>query len=568
MEAPAELLMSSLGAIAVLLMLYIYIFAFERRLFLVLWFIGWVIIGLNYCADALAPQLLRGSRLNLLISLGSYFLANLSIICGTLLFLKKRVRKLPLLGLIWPFSLLLFSSLRWEDVQLIQYANLTVMTLYAWMGVLMMRMTKQYGKLIFGLGLLNLLWVLNTIVFVYVVQAPQLAPYFVSQMILVLNAAGLVQFFFRQQKNDIERGLAHITYLTCHDELTNLYNKAYFDNKIQELRFSREVPISVLVGDMNGLKLVNDIFGHKEGDSWLKRMADIIRRFCREDHIAARWGGDEFALILPNTNYIEALELCGRICGACTCEHGSGISLSISMGIATKAEADEDLVSVLKKAEDLMYEKKLIEGKRAKWTIIEALNRLQEKKDCGAVEHVARLERVAADFAEILKLGEEDADRLILAMRLHNLSVINTGEGALMKFPMNKMDWTTVKKHVGISYRMAHASEEFAPLADLMLYHHEWWNGQGYPQGLNGGDIPLLSRIIAILEVFDAMGGGESAKALQDALDELRAKAGLQLDPHLTAEFIAMMHKWQGNPKLSINDNYSDKDKRASVASV
>jgi diguanylate cyclase (GGDEF)-like protein len=564
---PSEILVASLGAIAVLVVLYAYIFAFERRLFLLLWMAGWVIIGLNYSADAFAPQWLRESRLNLLISLGSYFIANVLIAWGSLRFLGKPVRKFYYIVFVWPLLLILFSALRWTDLQLIQCANLAVLILYASLSVVMMRLTARCGKLIFGLGLMNLAWVLNNAVFVYVLRTPQLEPFIVSHMILLINAAGLVLLFFRQQKKDIEYGLAHIAFLTQHDDLTGLYNKAYFDNRIQKLRFSDRVPISVLIGDMNGLKLINDIFGHKEGDAWLKSMADIIRRYCRENDVAARWGGDEFAIILPDTACGAALELCDRINESCACSEGFSVPLSISIGVATKTEPGEDLISVLKRAEDLMYEKKLIEGKKAKPVITEAINKLQERKDLKARQHIAWLERIAADFAEALKLNQEHTEKLILAMRLHDLGRASmAGEATLKKAPANKVDWAAVKKHVGASYRIARASEEFTQLADIMLCHHEWWNGQGYPQGLKGEDIPLLSRIIAILDAFNAMtGGGMCAfAAMRDMLEELNARAGQQFDPRLIMIFNEIIYKQQ-DTSVNIIDNCSDKDNRVSI---
>ncbi|NPV91028.1 MAG: diguanylate cyclase [Firmicutes bacterium] len=315
MQASAILLIVSLGAISVLLMLYVYIFMFERRLFLGLWFIGWAVIAFNYSLDAFYPDLLRQNHLILFLSLGSYFLANLLISWGTLLFLKIKAG-IPLFlsaGMIWLLFFILFSS-SWSDLQLIKYTFLAVFALSSWVGVAMIRAAGRYGNLALFLGLLNIAWVVNTVTFSYILKMPQMAPYIVSHLILVFNAIGLIQLFFKEKKDEIERGLAHITYLTSHDELTGLYNKTYFDKKIKELAANNDcLPISVLVGDMNGLKFVNDVFGHQEGDNWLKRMASMIQQSCRPNDITARWGGDEFAIILPNTDQETALDIGHKI---------------------------------------------------------------------------------------------------------------------------------------------------------------------------------------------------------------------------------------------------------------
>ena len=537
---PSEILMASLGAIAVLVVLYAYIFAFERRLFLLLWMAGWVIIGLNYSADAFAPEWLRESRLNLLISLGSYYIANVLIVWGSLRFLGKPVRKSYIIAFAWPFLLILFSVLRWTDLQLIQYANLAILLLYACLGVIMMRLTARSGKLVFALGLMNLAWVLNTAVFVYVLPTPQLVPFIVSHMVLLINAAGLVLLFFRQQKKDIEHGLAHIAFLTQCDELTGLHNKAYFDNRIQEFRHSAAVPISVLVGDMNGLKLINDVFGHEAGDAHLKRTGAVIRETCRQNDIIARWGGDEFAVIFPDTDYQTALDISSAIENACRADRETGIPLSISTGVASKDDGAQDLCAILKKAEEIMYEKKLVEGKRAKRDIADALT-TPRKNDCGDDMGADSLTSLATSFAGKLELPERERRRLLRAISIHDIEMPGTPEDNIQsQSSMNGPERSGLKKHVGTVYRVANALWDSGHIADILLYHHERWDGQGYPGMKEKEGIPYLSRILAVLDAFIVLSGGPAA-SIQDALNELAQNAGVQLDPSLVPAFIEMM---------------------------
>jgi diguanylate cyclase (GGDEF)-like protein len=357
MEPSTMLLIASLGAIAVLLMLYVYMFMFGNRTFIGLWFIGWAIIAFNYSLDAFFPSLLRQNHLILLLSLSSYFYANLLISWGTFIFLKIKSRMSLFLsvGIIWLLLFVFFSNQNWPDLQMIQYTFLAVFVLSSWVGAAMVRSAKRYGKLALFLGLLNIAWAVNTVIFSYILKLPQMAPYVVSQIILLLNAIGLIQLVFKEQKDEIERGAAHIIYLTYYDELTGLYNKNYFDKKIQELAKNNAcLPISLLVGDMNGLKFVNDVFGHQEGDNWLKRMALIIKQVCRQNDIIARWGGDEFAIILPNTDKETALDIAHKINATCKSNQKTNILLSISLGVATKTNSEADLSKTLKEAEDSM----------------------------------------------------------------------------------------------------------------------------------------------------------------------------------------------------------------------
>ncbi|MDD3023818.1 MAG: diguanylate cyclase [Syntrophomonadaceae bacterium] len=548
MQNTVILLIASLGAISVLLMLYVYIFIFEHRLFIALWFFGWAIIAFNYSLDAFFPNLLRQNHLILFLSLSSYFYANLLIFWGTLKFLKNRAGICLLLsiGIIWLLFFIFFLNLNRSDLQMIKYTYLAVFTLSFWVGVALIRSAKRYGNLALFLGLLNIAWVGNTVIFSYILKMPQMAPYIVSQIILILNAIGLIQLFFKEQKDEIERGLAHITYLTFHDELTGLFNKSYFDKKIQELANNNDsLPISLIVGDMNGLKFVNDVFGHQEGDNWLNRMALIIQQSCRQNDIIARWGGDEFAIILPNTDNETAQNVADKINAACKSNQETDVFLNISLGVATKTNNEADLSMVFKEAEELMYEIKLIEGKKARWAIAEILGKLLQKKGYETKEHIERLQSLAKDFAQILNFSKENLDNLVQATKLHDIGKIGIPENVVLKkSQLNESEWFIMKKHVEIGYRIAQVSGEFAHLADIILYHHEWWNGRGYPQGLKEEEIPLLSRIISILHAFDVMTYQQSykpAKNMNEALHELNLKAGTQFDPTLVAIFIKMM---------------------------
>lgn len=548
MQTSTILLIASLGAISVLLMLYVYIFMFERRLFLGLWFLGWAIIAFNYSLDAFFPDLLRQNHLIFFLSLGSYFFANLFISWGTLIFLKIKagISLLLSVGIIWVLFFAVFSNQYWSDLQMIKYTYLAVFALSFWVGIAMIRSVKKYGNLALFLGILNIAWVGNTVISAYILKIPKMSPYIVSQIILLLNAIGLIQFYFKKQKDEIERGLANITYLTFYDELTGLYNKTYFDKKIQELANNNDcLPVSLLVGDMNGLKFVNDVFGHQEGDNWLKKMALIIQQSCRQNDIMARWGGDEFAIIFPNTDNETALDIVHKIKTACKSNRETEILISISLGVATKTDSEADLFKVLKEAEDLMYEVKLIEGKKARWAIAEILGKLLQEKDYETKEHIERLETLAQEFAGILNFSNENLNNLVQATNLHDIGKIGIPEEIVLKKTLlNESEWLIMKKHVEIGYRIAHASGEFAHLADIILYHHEWWNGQGYPQGLKEEEIPLLSRIISILDAFDVMTHQQPykpAKTVDEALSELYRKAGTQFDPALVPIFVKML---------------------------
>ena len=151
-------------------------------------------------------------------------------------------------------------------------------------------------------------------------------------------------------------------YLSYHDVLTGIYNRRFYEEEIKRLDTKRNLPISIIIGDVNGLKLVNDAFGHDKGDELLQKAATVIQSACRTDDIVARWGGDEFVILLPKTNTEEAEEIVDRIKELYSDVYVNAIRVSISFGWDTKRETDQDILKVLKSAEDYMYQHKIIEN--------------------------------------------------------------------------------------------------------------------------------------------------------------------------------------------------------------
>lgn len=557
METSTLLLVASLGSIAVLLMLYIYIFLFERRFIFILWFSGWSIIAFNYVLDAFFPYFLRQNKQVFILSLCSYFFANFLISWGTLLFLKTKIKSAHFfgIGMVWLIVFVVFSMQNPPALQMIQYTYSSVFALSFLVGIVMIRLAKPHGKLILVLGLLNIAWVVNTLVFSYILRKPQMAPYVVSQIILILNAIGLIQLYFKMKNDAVREGLEYITYLTIHDGLTGLYNKTYFDNQLREIENNKEcLPVSLIVGDMNGLKFINDAFGHHEGDERLKKMALIIQQSCREKDIIARWGGDEFAIILPNTDEETANTIRDKIRAACMSLQGTDFLLGLSLGVATKTDEESDLSEALKDAEELMYQVKLIESRKARGEVAETLGRLLQTNDYEMKGHIERLQILAKEFAKVLGFSAENLDTLLRAVTLHDIGKIGISKDIIQKKTLlNDEEWLIMRKHVETGYRIARASGESAYLADIILFHHEWWNGQGYPQGLKGEDIPLMSRILSIINAFDVMTHrqqNQSTMTTEEALQELQLNAGSQFDPYLVQLFIQMMNEISDPKKM------------------
>lgn len=337
-----------------------------------------------------------------------------------------------------------------------------------------------------------------------------------------------------------------IIYLNEHDVLTGLYNRAYFDQEHHKLDHEDHLPLSLIIGDINGLKLINDAFGHLEGDHLLVAIADILSSCCRKEDVIARIGGDEFCILLPNTDTNMAKTLQDRISEACESYSSSANIQShftnISLGHATKTEKSEPFEKVFKMAEEHMYRRKLLENRSLHSTIISSIKTTVFEKSNETQEHAERIALMSKMLGRALDLSEEELVSLELVSTLHDIGKISIDRNILMKQGnLNSDEWNEMKKHPSVGFRIAQTVPELRPIADLILCHHERWDGKGYPQGLKGEDIPLLSRILAITDSFDAMTHDRSyncAMSKNEAIQEILSNAGTQFDPTITKIFV------------------------------
>ncbi|MDA3847173.1 MAG: diguanylate cyclase [Vallitaleaceae bacterium] len=336
-----------------------------------------------------------------------------------------------------------------------------------------------------------------------------------------------------------------ILFMSYHDALTGLYNRRFFEEELARLDTNRQLPLSLILGDVNGLKLTNDVFGHLEGDNLLKTASDIIRGVCRTEDIIARWGGDEFVLLLPRTSYTRAEEICKLIKTACHNNKNNVIDISIALGYATKELPDQDIGKTLKLAEDYMYRHKLTESKSQRSNIIYAIQNSLYEKSHETEEHAERLISHCHAVARQLKLSDEDMDNLKLLAVLHDIGKIGIPDHILLKpGPLNEVEWYEMRKHPEIGYRIAQSSPDLQQIAEYILMHHEKWDGTGYPHNIKGEDIPILSRILSVADAYDAMISNRpyrKALPIETAITELKDYAGSQFDPLIVSIFTKVL---------------------------
>lgn len=333
-----------------------------------------------------------------------------------------------------------------------------------------------------------------------------------------------------------------IQFLSYHDQLTGLYNRRFYEQEIERLNDDKECyPLSIIMADLNGLKLTNDAFGHTAGDNLLISAAKILKRECGKNNIIARIGGDEFVILLSNTDAAATSSIINRINQAVENENIENAILSISMGYAVKKDISDDVNEIFKEAEDDMYRHKLSKSADMKRRTIERVINKFYKNNIEML-HSKNVSEICEAIAYELKLNPEAIKKIKLAGRMHDIGKVAVDSNLFNKpGRLSREEWTDVKRHPEIGYRILNSADEFSDIARFVLEHHEKWNGSGYPKGLKENEISLQARIIAIADSFDVMTSERPYRktlTVEEAVKEIRTNAGIKFDPYIVEIFI------------------------------
>ncbi len=337
-----------------------------------------------------------------------------------------------------------------------------------------------------------------------------------------------------------------ILYLSYHDILTGIYNRTYLDFELKRLDTKRQLPFSIIMGDVNGLKITNDVFGHEAGDQLLKKVAEVLKHSCRVEDIIGRWGGDEFIVLLPNTSDEEAHTVLRRIMRDFESleqkDSINGLLPNMSLGYGVKISEDEDIYEILKVAESNMYKRKMLTNESMHSSIISSMKTTLYEKSNETEEHSNRIYKNCYKIGAKYNLSDDEFNDLELVCLLHDIGKIGISDSILKKpGVLTEEEWVEMKKHPEIGFRIAQATPELKKIAKYILYHHEKFDGTGYPKGLKEYEIPLIDRIISVVDSYDAMINDRSyRKALSKkaAIQELIDNSGTQFDPEIVKLFL------------------------------
>jgi len=344
---------------------------------------------------------------------------------------------------------------------------------------------------------------------------------------------------------DIKEQEEEIRYISYHDHLTELYNRKFFEEELKRLDTARQLPISIIMADINGLKLINDSYGHKAGDSLIKKSAEILEESVRQEDIVSRWAGDEFVILLPQTGKEATEKIIARIIEKTNETETDAIPISIGLGFAIKFEPEVDVYKVLNEADKNLYHNKISYGKDSESKIVKSFLDSLGSQSGETKDHAQRMAKLARKLGRKLNLSATQLHKLYLLAYLHDIGKITVPRTVLnKKGKLDEEEWEMISSHALKGKQIALATSEFAPIAEEIHSHHERWDGNGYPRGIKGQNIPYLARIISIVDAYDVMTNGRvyaEAVSREEAIQELRDCAGSQFDPDLVEEFIKVI---------------------------
>ncbi|MEB3328399.1 MAG: diguanylate cyclase [Candidatus Sericytochromatia bacterium] len=358
------------------------------------------------------------------------------------------------------------------------------------------------------------------------------------------------------------------------DGLTGLATHDFFQQRIAEEFSSSDrhgLPLSFMIFDLDHFKAINDTHGHQAGDLVLKGAAAMLKESVRKYDLVARYGGEEFAVILPNADEEAAYSLAERLRKTLegmsfAVSEARSIRVTASIGVASRTERDATPKDLIKRADVALYAAKNGGRNRvvmAQGPVVEAVNAIGAPRQgshelfyslarafASAIEaripnmlgHSETVGDLARRMGEALGLPPDKQEALQIAGLLHDVGMMAVPERVIFKTDqLDESDWSLMREHPARGVGLLAKFSTFSGLLEAVLYHHEHWDGTGYPEGLRADAIPMGARILAVCDAYDAMVRGDYTfgigKAVPDALQELERCAGTQFDPELVAVF-------------------------------
>jgi diguanylate cyclase (GGDEF)-like protein/PAS domain S-box-containing protein/putative nucleotidyltransferase with HDIG domain len=323
-------------------------------------------------------------------------------------------------------------------------------------------------------------------------------------------------------------------HLATHDALTGAYNHRQLEERIAILEQEQRFPEIVVCVDVDNLKLINDAFGYHAGDELLRQTYKAIVSTLNTSNDVFRVSSSMFVVLVPYVSGQDPEWLLRKLHRAIENLRIDHLEPSASLGYA-QIHTHLRIRDQINAAEKHMRREKLLTKDKTVNTMIDVIMKSLYAKNPRESDHSQRVSRIASNLGQRMDLDKHSLEKIRIAGLMHDIGKIGIPESILDKpGPLSEMERTEMQEHAVIGYRILNATSEFAEISDIILSHHEHWDGSGYPRGLSAVEIPLVARLIAVADAFDAMTSDRPyRKALTtiQALEELKARAGSQFDP-------------------------------------
>lgn len=338
-----------------------------------------------------------------------------------------------------------------------------------------------------------------------------------------------------------------LQFFNLRDPLTGLFNRSYWEEKITSLSQPSDKPVGIILCEVDEMRLIHDSLGPEYGNNFLMATTAALRASLPLDAIIARIGAEKFAVLVTGTNEHELSDLASKIKQeiARIGDEENNLSFSVSLGCSN---SDTDSVSIRElfiAAQNRLHREKLAHSQTARKIFFQSLQTALETRDFVTHQHAERLWALGKSLSKEAGLPAKRLGNFKLLCQFHDIGKVGIPDELIFKQDrLTGEEMTQMKLHVEIGHSIAQSIPELYPIADLLLKHHEWWDGNGYPIGLREDAIPLECRIFSIVDAFDAMTNDRpdrKALSIKEAAAELRRCAGSQFDPHLVMKFLVIL---------------------------
>lgn len=337
-----------------------------------------------------------------------------------------------------------------------------------------------------------------------------------------------------------------LDYLANHDILTNLKNRYYFEKYLEKEINIKDYPITLIMGDIDGLKIINDSLGHTEGDRYIKEISKKLTKTFHSAECISRIGGDEFIIIYKNFDEEYIKTVIKKAVDEISTIHYDIVKPTVSFGYSILYNDDKDIYFAYKEAENKMYKTKLFKKASSRNDTLKSLLKVLEHRTHENAKHGRQIENLAVKIALKMGLSYQIIDEIRILSKLHDIGKIGIPDSILnKKDKLNEEEWKIMQTHSEIGFRIASSINQIHTIAKGILHIHEWWNGNGYPTGLEGEQIPIISRIVAVADAYDSMTSNRVYRTKltkEQAVNLIISESGTHFDPIIVDYFVKVIN--------------------------